>query len=391
MEFDTNGTLGNLNEIVVSVVGDVRDFYGQKVYGEIGSAVAKSNSKARVVMRLVGIGSKHFLLNFFLIIAAALFLRYFRIPERDGNVFQYGVSRNNVAAFDKLNSCLANYENIIVVKNGRLPTWRERLKAVASLKLIFLSAKILSSNPHENPFVHLQCLIASVGCVFFSANPLPESFRALCVANDHAPIPRSLIKICRARGMKTIYIQHAPVTEYFPPLSTDLAILYDDASSAAYRMSAEKNGVASTAEVVLMPPFSNIFRQPVLGDGLKIVGLCIGRYPQTRRLLPIIQDLVSETGCVKEVVLRPHPACDLDLSSLLVSKKVSIQRAGRSLQDFSDAIDLALVSNSGVALELLHNGVMTFYVEGMDDLANDYYGFVKSNILPRFEMTKLKS
>lgn len=376
------------NVLISSVVADLKEFHGQEVYKDIGKAVADRNGKARFVMRAVESGAHFLVVNFFLVLGVVIFFRFFRIPDREGDIFQYGPSRNNEVAFEKLNACLVGYKNVRIVTNGRPPVFGEILRALFSIKLVYFSAKVLSSRPHDNPFVHLQSAIGAAACVFFSANPLPASFRILCVANDHAPAPRALLKLCRAKGLKTLYVQHAPVTEYFPALCTDLSILYDEKSVEAYRKASVSKGEPFTSEVVLMPPFSDSFLAPGGKEVNEVrVGVCLSKFPDLERLVNVLTVLCS-SRTVASVVLRPHPACKLDLSTLLIDEKIIIQREGAGLDEFVQGLGLALVPTSGVAIELLHKGVPTFYTPKMDDVPYDYYGFVYDGVLPVFDIEK---
>lgn len=378
----------DLKALISSVVSDIQAFHGQEVYANIGMAVAERNGKAKLVMRAINVGASFFLVNFFMVIAAIVFLRYFRVPDRGGHVFQYGVSRNNELAFEKLNACLVDHENIIIVTNGRLPKWVESLKATTSFRSLFLSAKILSVRSHGNPFVHMQSVIAAAACVFYSANPLPPSFGVLCVANDHAPIPRALMKLCRVKGLKTVYIQHAPVTDYFPALSADLSILYDDKSIEAYRKASKRRGKPFNSDIVLMPPFSESFLPPKVDNSNGInVGVCLSKFPNLSGLIDLLGVLCS-CNRVVSVLLRPHPACKADMSNLFFDEKILLQSDEADLDAFVRGVSLALVPTSGVAIELLHKGVPTFYVQRTDDVPYDYYGFIFDAVLPVFDVDR---
>lgn len=372
--------------LISSIVFAIQSFHGQDVYSNIGMAVAERNGKAKLVMRIVNIGAVSFFVNFLLIVAIILFLRYFRLPGREGHVFQYGVSYNNKIAFEKLNACLIDLENITIVTNGRPPIWKEKLKAATSFKLLFLSAKILSDRPHHDPFVHIQSAIAVAAFVFFAANPFPASFRVLCVANDHAPIPLALTKLCSKSGLKILYIQHAPVSEYFPALGADLSILYDDKSLEAYRKASKREGKAFHSEIVLMPPFSESFLLPESrGENAIYVGMCLSKFPNLNGLIDFLTALCSCSHVVS-VALRPHPACSIDLSSIIVDEKILLQKKELDIGAFTKGLSLALVPTSGVAIELLHKGVPTFFVQGMDDVPYDYYGFISDGVLPVFDV-----
>lgn len=374
--------------VSLSILRELKRFHGQEVYKEIGTAVARHRKSLGLLLRLIDVGGRIWIFNVFFVMGAILCLRYFRLPDRDGVVFQYGVSRNNEVAFDKLNLCLHDAAKGNVVMNGRVPRLIEILRAAFSLRVIFSSAKMLANNHHQNPFVQLQMVIGMSAFAFYSACPLPSSFRVLCVANDHAPVPLALTRLCRARGLKTVYIQHAPVTEYFPPLSSDLSILYDEKSFYAYKEAARKRGELIESVVLFMPPFDERFVSPATNRyETYSVGFCLSKVPNIANVRRLLFSL-CECEKVKSIVLRPHPASRADLSSLVIDDKVSLQEKYTPLKEFSSEISLALVPNSGVAIELLHKGIPTYYVSGTDGVAEDYYGFVEDGVLPVFDVAK---
>lgn len=372
------------------IVSDIREFYGQEIYSGIGASMSKNKPERKFAFGVVKIGMRFAFFNFSCLALIILVMRLFRYPENGRRIFQYGVTRNNVAAFNKLNECLspALIDNISI--NFRGATWSDRLCAVLSVRQVWQAAKVLSKDCHPDPLVQVRACIGAAAYVLYTVRPVSDSVQVLCVASDHSPVARALVTLFKINKKKTCYVQHAPVTDYFPPLNTDLSVLYDEISVDAYRRSAARAGKPFDADTVLMPPFTAGFRQPFLDGGVLTVGLCLGRYPEYKRLAPIVEALAKVLE-VQKLVIRPHPACQLNLSPLLASNKVSLQPEGQSLKSFAEGVDLALVPNSGVALELLHDGIPTFYMKGMDDLPDDYYGFVRGKILPQFDKSFLFS
>ena len=376
--------------LVESVIEELRQFYGQEIYGTISTSMSKRKKSVKFVLCLIGIGKNYAAFNFCALVVVLLFIRLFRFPESGKQIFQYGATENNVAAFNKLNSCLSPALVEYTSMNFRNASWKDRVVSVLSITSVWEAAQLLSTDCHADPLVQVRSTIGAAACILYSVRPLPDSIEVLCVASDHAPVARALVSLSKERNTKTCYVQHARVTEYFPPLNTDLSVLYDEVSLDVYRRSAELSGKAFDARTVFMPPFSESFRQPDVRGEFHRIGLCLSRFPEIDRLLPVVSHL-SSLSYVNNIILRPHPACRLDLSLLLSCEKVSAQPVGQSLVDFSASIDVALVPSSGVAVELLHNGIATFYLEGVDDLPDDYYGFVRDGILPKFNQDLLSS
>lgn len=370
--------------VIENVFEGLLQFYGQEIYNNIGENFASRSIILKLAFRIIRLCRTFVFFNFIFLIILILFLRIYRYPDDKSKVFMYGTTNNNITALRKLQLCLPEEMRGSISENFRFASMQEKVKAICSVTLLFSSAKLLAKEGHPDSLVHTKAAIGVSATILYFTCPLPDNVKVVCVASDHSPVARALIEIAKNEGRKTCYVQHAPVTEYFPPLNTNLSILYDEKSVNAYKLAAKKVGKSFDAKIELMPPFSDSFQQPTLGQGPYTIGICLSRFPQLNMLRGFLDDL-SCSKHVKTICLRRHPACKLDLTVISSIAKVEVRDKGESLTDFSKAVDMALVPSSGVAVELLHSGVPTFYVKGMDELADDYYGFVREGILPKFD------
>ena len=113
-------------------------------------------------------------------------------------------------------------------------------------KLLFKSQKdpILKRN-----FVRFFKLI---GC-YNVYNKHLKMTKAMISFNDHIPYCTLLEKIAREKKVKTVYIQHASVSEKFPPLYHEYNILFSQDSRDKYKV---QPGVK--VNVLFDPRFSNL-------------------------------------------------------------------------------------------------------------------------------------
>lgn len=63
---------------------------------------------------------------------------------------------------------------------------------------------------------------------------IKEKNNLVVIANDHSIYNNFIINWCKFNGLKTMYMQHAPVTEKFPPLRCDFNILFSKSSLDIY-------------------------------------------------------------------------------------------------------------------------------------------------------------
>jgi len=373
-----------------TLINEVHKFHGQEIYTDIGSGIARKKPVFRFIFAAVRLASRSRFLNMLMVSAVVLGYRILREPDHDAQIFQYGMSENNVAAFERLNRCLdPGIHNGICINGRRIPFWG-RVRVVLGLRRVWQAARVLTAQRHATPLVHLQSVLATATALVFAMRPLSSSIQVVCVASDHSPICMALLAAARRQRRATCYLQHAPVTEHFPPLTHDLSILYDRASVEVYRRVARKRHIPfDEGAIALLPPFSEGFRAPQQVISPYTIGLCLSFLPDMTKIEALISSLSGQAD-VATIYLRRHPRCRQDWSGIASLPKVELRTQGEAGVDFFAAMDIALVPNSGVTIEALHYGRPTFFVPGTDMLPDDYYGFVAEGILPVFSQYVLK-
>jgi|TARA_A100001391_G_scaffold184988_4_gene153286 hypothetical protein len=305
------------------------------------------------------------------------------LPEKDARAFGYAPSRNNLRALRRVDDCLrANGVQQLALKGQKL-TLSQKIALISSMGELWRLANDVTELRHPWPLVQSQCLILVAALIVYERYKFPTRLKMVCVANDHNPIPIALLAAARARNVATCYVQHAPVTKHFPTLNCDVSLLYDGASRMAYETGAGERGETSSGTVLIFSPFGERFRHPKLSHGPLAVGLCLSYLPNLKTLEALLISLTKHSA-VRHVKLRRHPRCHADLSILKSLPGVIEQPLGEPAKSFFSQVDLALVPNSGVAIEALHLGCPSFYVRDTDFLVDDYYGFVREGIVPRF-------
>lgn len=372
-----------------SFVKELHRFHGQEIYAELGSAIVRKKPYFHLVFLLIRSVSRSRLGNFFLLCGVLLGYRVFRYPLPGRRIFQYGVSQNNVLSFERLNHCLAKQGVSDISMNARPASLIVRLKACFSLGAMWMAAGVLSQSCHKRPLVHVQTVIGCASLLLYSRNPLPSEVKVVCVASDHSPVCQALLFLARKEARKTCYIQHAPVSDHFPPLIYDLSILFDRASLLAYEHAGVRQGSMNNSTIVLLSPFKEEFRRPRIGQKPYNIGFCLSFLPNLKKVSEILSELSSNPH-VSRILLRPHPRCRKNLSHLLEIEKVDLNIDQKTADGFFRTVDIVLVPNSGVTIESLHSGRPTFYVPKMDFLPDDYYGFVKNGVIPIFKSNDIQ-
>nr|WP_298113594.1 hypothetical protein [uncultured Pseudomonas sp.] len=205
-----------------------------------------------------------------------------------------------------------------------------------------------------------------VFCSFQRARQIPK---LMVVANDHTDFPVAASMIMKYFGVQVAYVQHAEISEAFPPLDFDISILRNQKSLDKYRAigcvsgdtfiipRAEKHaafkkitqGVRSPPQVILY--LSSVFDPDAVRD-------CI--------------ELLSKNPGVAAVGIKHHPRASM--SMLQECSGITIYE---QVPQFSH---IAIVPNSSVAIELLEQGVAVFQYFALDSIDADYYGLVEDSV-----------
>ena len=196
------------------------------------------------------------------------------------------------------------------------------------------------------------------------------------VANDHAPAPVGFAAVARARGFRTIYVQHAEVTSIFPPLDFDLSILRNAHSAEVYRALGPVQGevvVAARHAGPWVSPHTVSAHQAALASRATVdVVLYPSSVLDANRFGRLSSELMANPS-VSSLRVKPHPNA---------REPLPVIDAGdvEHLSDIPAELHVAICGNSSVVVELLERGCIVFQDVSLDGLTPDYYGFVAHGI-----------
>lgn len=203
--------------------------------------------------------------------------------------------------------------------------------------------------------------------------------RAIIFSNDHNAFCRALLVVAKDLGIKTIYIQHAAVTNRFPPLKFDYNLLEGQDSVEKYQQAGPIQG-----EVLLvgMLKFDNYY--PIINQRTTVSSVGIALNPQDDINL-ILQtfEIISAEFSDLNFWVRFHPsllAKDYKVSSRFL---VSNPQEENSF-DFLSRIDLLFSGNSSIHLEATLMNVKSYQFSTKEEI--DYYGFLKKGLIDRVEL-----
>jgi hypothetical protein len=207
---------------------------------------------------------------------------------------------------------------------------------------------------------------------------------AVVVSNDHTFWPRVMVAAAKDEGIPTIYMQHAPVTGRFPPLTMDYALLEGQHSLQLYA------GIGKTStEVYLVgiPRMDAHIGKVNERTQARAVGFCLGAADPLERAADLLHYLAAHCPDLRFVV-RLHPRSRPEMVDYW-------QNVCRELgADFSDShhehpfeflsrVDAVIAGGSGIILEAALMNVTPIMYELKPGIP-DWYGFAADGLCPMF-------
>ena len=313
----------------------------------------------------------------FLLIRAAVRL-YFALRtlrEKPGDIIVVSFGKNHRTVYNQLNrygfdfpvyhfGSVGNQQKGLIEIGGRwvlLATVAFPWKCLKELKLL-----------KGNDFLERNTLriIKSVGFSFYYKLILKRA-SVLIKFNDHGCYAVLLHDMAKDAGLKTVYIQHAPVSTRFPPLHHDLNVLFSEDSREKYRIERPDVKTIVLSDLRFDPNLK--LPQP----NYKHVLVCPNKLDDFDVVVEVCNVLVDKGF---QVVLRPHPA-DKRFAEKVHDKSFTfaLSTSDSVWEDIGKA-GCVLTNESAVTIEAIYAGRLC-YKCAMFSESIDNYGFLEKGLL----------
>jgi len=204
-------------------------------------------------------------------------------------------------------------------------------------------------------------------------------------ANDHNVPNRCMLAVAHHLGIKTVYLQHASVSNIFPALRVNYAFLDGQCALDTYR-ECEPNQPdtlcnVSVPEIILSGQKKQLKR--VEKSYANVVGVALNALDDSGSAIEFIQILADEG---LNVHMRWHPgqtSRDTQAYRNAFGKSERITLSDPKLDtisDFMEQISWLIAGNSSIHLEAALAGVLPIYYELTPPGQPDYYGYVKHGL-----------
>ena len=216
------------------------------------------------------------------------------------------------------------------------------------------------------------------------------------VANDHNVDTRSMKLAAEILKVPTAYLQHASVSNIFPPLEFDYAFLDGKVAMKRYiecyklwQTDASANYASEKVNIFLSGQKKRLNLETTPKKEFAI-GIGVNAADQFDALLTLLNSLArKDIPCI----IRTHPNQSQDFIEALehfIKNNSNFQHScsvKSDLSTFFKECSILIAANTGLHLEAALAGIPTYYHEfSTCESVSDYYGFVESGIsnhLPR--------
>jgi len=206
------------------------------------------------------------------------------------------------------------------------------------------------------------------------------------VSNDHNVPTRSLIAVANYLGVKTVYMQHASVSNIFPALRFTYAFL-DGVKSLCIYMRCERNSPGDIESypmpVVFLSGQKKILDENHKKKSSKCVGVAVNTLDPLDKVFLLIEYLISANV---QLILRWHPRQsinDIEKIKYKYGRNSKVELSDfeeQHVAEFLENCHTLIAGNSSIHLEASLKGIKTIYYEMIYSSIHDYYGYVKEGL-----------
>lgn len=202
----------------------------------------------------------------------------------------------------------------------------------------------------------------------------------IVMANDHLTFCRIISMLAPAYGIKTVYTQHASVTERFPALDFTYSFLDGLDSYHKYR------SVARTKGKILLsgsPRFDELKKIRSGRAKNNLIGIACNSIDRLEKVVELVNHLIDNTDY--KVVVRPHPS----MQHTFPKERFGNPRITFSSPDeessfeFIARLQVLIANESSIHLDSLLLGVPTILYNFTDNATIDWYSYLKNGLMDK--------
>lgn len=329
------------------------------------------------------------MLNFILKFIHSIFYYGFRFTPKqasyNGIVF-YGLSRNNCSTLKPLINEFEADSIIQLTDAKSFPMWKIYWYAFPHLPDLLLEyCKVEGDNKKKIRFFFAK-FWRIYGCNKL-AKDLIDFYqpKLIIMANDHLEINRAIMGVANNMGVKTMYVQHAAISETFPPLKFTYSMLDGYDSFNKYK---RIGGIEGRIYLCGGVRFDNVIVENRIKKSKKIIGIAINAIDDTdtaKELCLFLKNHLPQE--MYGLILRPHPAMAQEKwAEWCANNNIGFSNSKKeSSFNFLNRINVLLSNQCSIHLDAAVCRIPSIVYNMASYPQNDVYSFVKNGLVREIE------
>ena len=201
--------------------------------------------------------------------------------------------------------------------------------------------------------------------------------KSIIFSNDHNPYCRAFLLGALKMRIPSVYIQHASVSQLFPPLTFNYSLLDGKDSLNKYQ---KINPISGQVVLVGIPKFDQYvsLRRNIIQ--INTIGIGYNTFDDIEKINELVSNL-SIHFPNKKIIIRSHPSDTRKIKSEnLLNVSVSDSTKQNSFE-FIGNIDMLVCGDSALHLEANMLNRPCLYYRSSQSNMFDYYGYLSNNIM----------
>lgn len=252
-----------------------------------------------------------------------------------------------------------------------------KIKVVASSLYLAIKFREISGSNLNGLLVSMQITAAiTYFHLFKDVQSIISRSTHIIVANDHSPAPLALTYIAKIGNVKTMCLQHAPISSIFPRSIMSYFIIDNYESYALYK---KKNPLTKFYIHTL-----NYIERTKKDLDVDVVAFALNELIDEKTIEYVVSVLSQQFSLVE---LKFHPSTSLSHRKKLVDTLPGNCKVVESTDKLTARNVLCPLS--GVAVELCYMGHFVTLLDIGNGFDMDYYGFLSLNLVDSIRIDEL--
>ena len=226
-------------------------------------------------------------------------------------------------------------------------------------------------------FLHPHYLSETVGLYEASIRILKQHRpRVLIFTNDHFYVMRALMWAAKELKIPTVYIQHASMNEYFPPLKYDLNLLEGKDSLNKY---SKLGKIEGQVKLIGMPKFDDYLNFRNNSNVIRKIAVCVGILDRENQIIELLEGLINDLPEIN-VTFRKHPREERHFN--LPMGVFESNPKEETIFECLKNNDLLIAGDTSTHLEATLLNIPSFYYP-LNPNFDDYYGYAEHGLVDK--------